>query len=358
MRVCNFNVENLFDRAVVMNLDDPTKAKPILEAFADINERLLKPVYTAADKKAIVADLKVLGLGKVDESKYAILRQNRSHLLKRSKGQITIVAGGRAGWVGGVELKEGPVEVTATLMTAKVISEVRPDILAIEEAEDLATLRDFNRTSLQHYHSEYQHLMSVHGNDTRSIDVALLTRSGNVIESIVSHVDDSRAGKPIFSRDCIEFTVHAGQQTVLIMVNHLKSQGYGDPKKNDAKRKEQAQRVREIYQQRRAEGFDYIVIMGDLNSRPSSDSLSPLLGNGSDLKDVSTHPKFVNDGRGTYADGQKLDYILLSPALYAKVTNGGTCRSGMWKEPQHYSEIVRECDAASDHAAIYADLDF
>ena len=357
MRIAQYNVENLFDRAAVMNLDDQAKAKPILEAFADINEHLLKPVYTAADKKAIVAALKVLGLEKSDESTFVVLRQNRGRLLKRSKGQITITAAGRGDWVGGVELKEAPVEETATRMTAKVIDDVAADILTIEETEGLQTLRAFNRTLLHKYHAEFDHLMSVHGNDERPIDVALLTRSGNVIESIVSHVDDANNGKRIFSRDCPEYTIHTGNHTILVMVNHFKSQGYGTPQKNDAKRLEQAERVRAIYEQRKAEGFDYIAITGDLNAPPTSASLAPLLANGSDLRDVSAHPKFVDDGRGTYADGKKLDYILLSPALYVKVIGGGTFRKGMFNAPQHYSDIKHPCDAASDHAALFADVE-
>jgi hypothetical protein len=35
------------------------------------------------------------------------------------------------------------------------------------------------------------------------------------------------------------------------MVNHLKSKGYGSPASSNARRKAQAKRVREIYDQRR-----------------------------------------------------------------------------------------------------------
>lgn len=355
MRIAQFNLENLFDRPAVMNLDDPKKGEPILEAFADINEHLLKPVYTAADKQAIVAALTVLGLEKSDESKWAILRQNRGRLLTRSKGQIIITANGSGDWVGGVELKEDSIPETGTRMTAKVIKDIGADILGVEETEGLDTLRNFNRFLLHNVHDRYEHLMSVRGNDPRPIDVALLTRNGNVIESIVSHVDDAVGGKRIFSRDCAEYTIHNGDATILVMVNHFKSQGYGTKKDNDAKRKLQAQRVREIYDQRLADGFEYIVILGDFNDVPSSDTLSPLLGPG-DLLDISKHPKFDGDRTATYANGKKFDYILFSPALYKKVTGGGVWRKGMLNEPQRYGDIQQECDAASDHAALYADI--
>ena len=46
------------------------------------------------------------------------------------------------------------------------------------------------------------------------------------------------------------------------------------------------------------------------------------------------HPKFAGDGKpGTYGRGaarDKIDYILLSPALYERVTGGSVWRKGVW----------------------------
>src|SRR5687767_13049064 len=67
------------DRARAMNLSTWAEGKAILAEFAALNSRLQKAVYTAADKKAIVAALGRLGLKKKDESTYVILRQNRGH---------------------------------------------------------------------------------------------------------------------------------------------------------------------------------------------------------------------------------------------------------------------------------------
>ncbi len=73
-----------------------------------------------------------------------------------------------------------------------------------------------------------------------------------------------------------------------------------------------------------------IAILGDFNDTPASAPLAPLLGAGSDLRDVSAHPSFVDDGRpGTFANGTAsgtIDYILLSPALFARVQQAGVWR--------------------------------
>ena len=91
-----------------------------------------------------------------------------------------------------------------------------------------------------------------------------------------------------------------------------------------------------------------------------------LLGERSDLRDISEHPLHTDDGRpGTYGNGtrsNKIDYVLLSPALFEGVTAGGVWRKGMWGGKNgilfpHYEEMKNPVDAASDHAAIWADVD-
>jgi hypothetical protein len=52
----------------------------------------------------------------------------------------------------------------------------------------------------------------------------------------------------------------------------------------------------------------------------------------------------------------------MSPALFAKATAGGIFRMGVWGDTNgtlfpHYPEMKKAADAASDHAAIWADID-
>ena len=116
----------------------------------------------------------------------------------------------------------------------------------------------------------------------------------------------------------------------------------------------------------RQAGIGNIAVCGDFNDTPDSAPLQPLLGAGSDLQDISTHPSFDDGGRpGTFANGtksNKIDYILLSPALFAKVKAGGIFRKGVWGGKNGtlwpiYPEIKSASQAASDHAAIWAEID-
>jgi endonuclease/exonuclease/phosphatase family metal-dependent hydrolase len=367
MRLSSFNVESLFDRPRAMNLATWAAGRVTLEKQAQANELLGEPIYTPAIKTQIIELLKALGLAKSDEGNtFATLRQNRGHLLTRSKGKITITAAGRDDWIGWVELKTEPVNEIATANTARVIHELDAQIQAVVEADSRVALREFSDAMLKQVGgSPFEHVMLIDGNDTRGIDVGILTRAGYDIVGIRSHVEDVDATGRIFSRDCPEYTIRTPNGTELVvLVNHLKSKGYGTQANNDALRLRQATRVKAIYEALRQGGQPNIAICGDFNDDPASATLQPLLQH-TDLKDASKHPTFNDGGRaGTFGNctaAEKFDYILLSPALFARVTGGGIFRCGAWGGTkgalwEHYPSMTKPVQAASDHSAIYVDL--
>ncbi len=374
MRIATFNVENMFDRAKAMNGTTWADGKPALEAHKTLNDLFDNAVYSGADKERMLALLKASGLLKSDDGPLMRLRKIRGELLRRPRtGDAQIVAGGRADWIGWVELKTEPVNQAATRNTARVIASVNADILAVMEAEDRTTLRLFNEQVVgetridQVQFAAYRHVMLVDGNDDRGIDVGLLTRGGCSVLSIRSHVDDADAQGLIFSRDCAEYEIGLPSgKRLWLLLNHFKSKGFGGQAANNAKRKRQARRVREIYDAHIAGGDTWLVALGDLNEIPGNEPLTPLLREGSTLRDVASHPKYDSGGRpGTHgacnASG-KFDYILLSPELFGKVLAAGVERRGMWGGAKgtlwpHFSEVTRAEEAASDHAAVWVDLD-
>jgi len=374
MRLASYNLENLFDRAKVLATGNWAVGRALLEAYTDLTKLLQQQSYSAVDKQEILRLLGVLGLTASDDAPLFRLRQNRGRLLRRSRdGTVTVVADGRGAWIGWLELKRETVTDLAVRHTAQVVHDLDPDVLGVVEAEDRWALRHFNADQLAPLGGRiFGHIMLIDGNDERGIDVGLLTRGDLPIARMTSHVDDADLGGPIFSRDCPEFEVALpGGATLVVLVNHLKSKGYGGAEAT-RRRKRQAQRVREIYEQRRAEGVELIAILGDLNDTPDSDPLSPLLGAGgtgvaatpSDLRDVSAFPEFADGGWpgtfGTASKGNKIDYILCSPAIFGAITAAGVHRAGVWTASGRwpmYPTLEREQDAASDHAAVWVDVD-
>jgi endonuclease/exonuclease/phosphatase family metal-dependent hydrolase len=328
-----------------------------------------KKEYLESDKKEMLKIMKRNGLI-FGQSKFIVLRKIRGQLVKKPRNKPTeIVATGRDDWIGWFELKHQTVNERAIENTARVIHEIDANVLCVVEAENRIALNRFNSYMIPKVGGqEYDHIMLIDGNDLRGIDVGIMTHQQYNIHSMKSHVDDTDTeGNVIFSRDCPEFEITTPSGNILlVMINHFKSKGYGKPEESDAKRKRQARRVREIYEERVDGGYEFIAIVGDLNDNPDKDPLKPLLEEGSKLIDVMEHDKFISDGRpGTYLNGNasgKLDYILMSPELSSKVQKCGIERRGVWGGKNgtlfpHFPEIKGLKDAASDHAALWVDFE-
>ena len=86
-----------------------------------------------------------------------------------------------------------------------------------------------------------------------------------------------------------------------------------------------------------------------------------------DLRDISEHPGFDKGSfarKGTFGlgnDNNKIDYLLVSPALFERVTSSGLFRKDAWpgSMPARWEvceELDKEIHAASDHHLIWCEL--
>lgn len=77
--------------------------------------------------------------------------------------------------------------------TAMAILECQPDILTVQEVENLYTLRNFNAKFLDHY---FDRMILIDGNDPRGIDVGVLFRAGfeGQVLDIRTHIDELKKG--------------------------------------------------------------------------------------------------------------------------------------------------------------------
>ena len=367
MRLASFNLENMFERPIIMNLPSDEEGRHELADYYHLSDLIQKQLYSQDDKDTILAIMKQYhGLLTTGDSKFIRLIESRGHLTNSKHTEVD--ANGRGDWIGWFELKREAVDEIATENTARVINVVNADILCMVEVEDRTAVNRFNNSVIPKVNGQkYSHTMIIDGNDDRGIDVGIMTKQTFDIKSIGNHVDDNDADGQIFSRDCAEYAINTpSNNSLLLLVNHFKSKGYGQPAANDAKRRRQAKRVREIYEEKLSQGIELIAIVGDLNDSPERDPLRPLIGDGSTLVDVMKAPHFISDGRpGTYGDGvakDKFDYILMSQKLLTKVQQGGIERRGVWGGKNgtlfpHFPEIQKKIHAPSDHAALWVDLD-
>lgn len=362
IRIASYNLENLFTRPVAMNQDSDEEGRQAIEDHSTASVIIRKDVYSQEDQETLLALTNRYGWHFLNPPATALvqLQKVRGQLFRKPQGGVVQVAArGRADWVGWFELRREDVAWEATYNTGRVIVETRPDILVAVEVENRPTLNRFIEQVLgPEFGVEYPHFMVIDGNDLRGIDVGILSRYP--IEEIRSHVDDRTDGKSTFSRDCPEYDVvlPSGERLV-IMPNHFKSKRNGNDQESQERRRQQAERAREI-----AEGAlrrtPYVLIAGDLNDTPTSTPLAPLFTGG--FQDVIVHANYPQDRPGTYGTGKadnKIDYLIMSPELRGRLTNTGIERRGSY-HPQTwepFDTVTSTAVEASDHHLLWADFD-
>jgi endonuclease/exonuclease/phosphatase family metal-dependent hydrolase len=380
IRIASYNVENLFARSKAFDSADWAIGEPILAAYKEVNALFQKADYTAADLARMRDLLVVLDVYYINQHgavrrkyssnpRWAWLRKNRGRFDREptdTNQNVEIIATGRASWIGWVELAKEPTNEIGTRLTARVIADVDADIIAVVEAEDRPSLVRFNEELLN---DQYRHIMLIDGNDERGIDVGLLTRNGFSIETIRSNVDCEDAVGKVFSRDCPQYEVlMPSGARIHVLANHFKSQSGG----GGTKRQRQARAVREIVDGLVSEG-KHVVVLGDLNEGPPSQSehvanFAALYEDHSPLIDCYSLQGFDPGPRpGTFDScgvRNRLDYIFISESLRDSFRTGGVFRKGLWgtrkTRPdawETYAEMTRSEEQASDHAAIFVELD-
>lgn len=230
-------------------------------------------------------------------------------------------------------------------VTARSIVENQPDIIALQEIENLDTLNKFYSDFMkkikikdargvfgnneQKITWDMPYRILIDGNDNHYIDVALISRFP--ITEIRTHIWDTRKADnnreyPVFPRDCLEVDVQiptSPTQTITFLVNHFTSRRSD---KTGTKRRRQAEKVIEIIKERFGQnlGNGNFIILGDLNDTPGDESLkqtlyNPSLGLIDPIKQLPTEERWTHfwydDKTGKAKSVSQLDHILLSPSF-------------------------------------------
>ena len=363
-RLATYNVENLFGRAKVLNFYKHETGDKKMLKIAELQSILEKSTYSTNDRDRagrLYGELRSF-IG------YNILRSEIGFYLFRKhagdgdgeKDTYRLAPTRRDQWQGFLTYKRDTFSDETSRYTARVIEEIDADVLCVNEVESRPVLDTFNADRLDR---RYPYNILIDGKtDRRGIDVGIYSKHpiGTVRTNIFA-TDDT--GKAIFSRDCLEVEIVTGKGSVFLLANHLKSKYRG----GDGRRKEQAQKVRDILEERYDLETQRVAVLGDLNDTPNSDPLSPLISMDglTDVLASSVGPPA--DCRWTYRfenEFNQIDYILVSKPLVAAMTGAGVERRGMPPEnlegsnasAQSFPGITGWRNAGSDHAAVFADF--
>jgi endonuclease/exonuclease/phosphatase family metal-dependent hydrolase len=272
-------------------------------------------------------------------------------------------------------------------LTAQALAAAGAEVCALQEIENLVTLTAFDLRYLSLYtRKPYGHRILREGNDTRGIDVALL--SHHATPHIQSHARETwgsiglspppgaSINDNVFRRDCLEVDIEKEGQVLTLFVCHLKSM-HGGRAETASQRRAEAEAVRCLVERRFPDPAEASwVLLGDFNDYFEVD--------GRALDDHGLGP-FIDDGfaidllaraiadpqeRWThyYSDGDvygALDHIFLSPRL-ARLNPApevAVIRAGLaWRATRYqglrFPGIGFNHPKASDHCPLVADLVF
>lgn len=373
MKIATFNIQNLFHRD--RNFLDKPFSKNKEEWDMEVDKLLEKPHKSSQDNDRIRELACLVGIDKCNQLPYAVLRRKAGFLFLKGKNYSNeLRASELTDWNGWIALQNYPLDPVAVKNKARVIADVNPDILVLQEIEDRASLEEFNNELLSRFGCKpFQKTCVMQGNSKRGQEIGILIRKGYEIQSVRSHIYYLNfLGEIVFDKDLMEYEILTARGNSLwILSTHLQEQTeYKEH--SDAIRKAQTEKIAEVYHKLYAEGKKDIAVMGTLNTVSYCNSLAPLLLR-TNLKEVTKHPTFNVDfdkgkdagyySLGAYRMGVNIkqkDYILLSPELFDKVQSSGLNRKGIWpdKRPMWsvYPSMNHKNHSASEHPAIWVDL--
>lgn len=268
------------------------------------------------------------------------------------------------------------------VFTALTMGQGGPDVICLQEVENLHSLRHFHDLYLRRYSGhDYRHQVLIESHDPRGIDVAVLSRF--TLDSTTTHQDirgqvpypDGAREDFIFRRDCLEVHVKKQNKVLPVFICHFKSMMGGRAQTRPIRELEAAT-VKGIIEQRFDDpaGSDWVIV-GDFNDYTEIDgtadaghALGPLLDGGFsvDLVKKIADPKkrwthfYASEGRYT-----QLDYILLSPSLANKNSKASPAilRQGQPYRADRYAgdrwpRVGYDRPKASDHCPVMVELSY
>ncbi len=259
-------------------------------------------------------------------------------------------------WVEGRWRPDHPKPESEKDAIRRAISEINPDILALQEMGPAPFLLEFKR-DLSDDGLDYPHAILLEADDPNR-HLAVLSRIKPV--EVIRHTDPDfpyEGERLRIKRGLLEVVFPAGdreEQTWSLFVVHLKSRWSdvdSDPKSSERRTKE-AQAARNRLLERYPEGEGLYLIAGDFNDHRSSAPLRRFLQRGA--VEISRMVESYDSRREKWTYHyekfdvyERVDFFLASRQLFPLIKDGaGTIFDHLY---------VRQ---GSDHRPLYIDLDF
>ena len=369
MKIATFNIENIFHR------DSSLVKRTLNESinmWVEEFEQLMCKTTHGGNEIARMRELSfLLGFHKSAFEPYVVMRRKAGELYLRKKNfKSESRAVPMNGWNGWVRLNSKPIYDQAVQNKARVIAEINPDILILQEVEDRQSLLDFNK----HYLPEgvkFSDILMIEGNDREGRGLALMTKEGYEVTSIRSYANVRYNEKLLFDKDVLEYEIKCPEGYQLSVFGLHLQDVLVHNESGDEIRKQQAIKVREIVMEKLKKGKN-IVVAGTFNKPSFCDTISPIIRE-TTLKDLKRHATFnvdLDEGNdagyfslGAYRMGVNIkqkDYLLSSPSVFSRIKRSGLNRKGIWPEKKRqwtcYDTLHGQAHQASSHPALWMEF--
>ncbi len=239
-----------------------------------------------------------------------------------------------------------------------------PDVIAVQEVENLATLQalaarlNTDEVRAGRANPDYRAYLE-EGNDPSGIDVGFLVKTSRVTVTGATQVGrdatyttpDGRAAT-LHDRPPLVLRARAGDLSFTAIAVHLRSLINVEDAGVRAKRAAQAEALARLIQARRdADPAERLVVLGDFNAFPFNDGYVDVLGTvrGADLRNlVETLPReqsysFLQDG-----SAQALDHILINFPMQERLSRFAVARINV-DFPVAWAGDAARPERVSDH---------
>jgi hypothetical protein len=367
MKIASFNIENIFQRQT--ELIKKYRKSKLPDWEEELNSLMARELKSTSEMERIKELIGFLNINsQSNATRFELKRFDTEFKIRLNSYDYLPKASDQTHWEGWMPLASQPISNQAIFHKAKVIADINPDILFLQEVESRNALLEFHDSYLKkEFKLHFEEVYFSPTNDTYDRGFGLLLKPGYKVDSTKSHCNQkTHNGKPLFDFDLLEILIDLpNQQKLLCLHTHFSED-------NSNKTAAQAKYLTEIYHKRKV-FFVNIIVLGCLQLPSFSKELSPLFKELKLLavsrhKQFSVIPDFGNDASyyrlGGYAKGVNIkqqDYILLPRHLYAKITHCGLNRQALRPEkpPQWllYSTVKKQSQAASGHPLLWVGFD-
>ena len=228
---------------------------------------------------------------------------------------------------------------------AESVEEIDADIILLQEVEKESCLKDLFEKS-----GAYEYYFLGEQESKASVDTAVMTKGKITYRHLHPEeipCSECEGGKTTFSRAFLEIHVELGCRQIIVFSAHFKSKADDDAPRRHA----EAAAAAKILKKRAAEYPDALIVMGgDLNDEPGSDTLKPFE---SDSAFLRVADELSSKDQATYS--YRGDAIAIDHIFWVK-TDAGAYKKGS-------AEVVKDAPSyyslgSSDHAALKATFEF